>query len=60
MVGVDFEGLDIAYNDKENLRIEFPKKANEETLKDAIIELCMSAKTKKILAEWQEKQKSLC
>nr|ELR8893257.1 DUF2470 domain-containing protein [Campylobacter coli] len=50
LVGVDFEGLDIAYNDKENLRIEFPKKANEETLKDAIIELCMSAKTKKDLS----------
>ena len=50
LVGVDFEGLDIAYNDKENFRIEFPKKANEETLKDAIIELCMSAKTKKDLS----------
>ncbi|ECO8108807.1 HugZ family heme oxygenase [Campylobacter coli] len=47
---VDFNGLDLVYNDKENLRIEFPKKANEETLKDAIIELCMSAKTKKDLS----------
>lgn len=50
LVGVDFEGLDIAYNDNENLRIEFPKKANEETLKDTIIALCMSAKTKKDLS----------
>lgn len=41
---VDFEGLDIIYNDDETLHIEFPKKANEETLKDTIISLCMSAK----------------
>lgn len=41
---VDFEGLDIIYNEHEILRIEFPKKANEETLKDTIISLCMSAK----------------
>ncbi|TKX32952.1 HugZ family heme oxygenase [Campylobacter aviculae] len=41
---VDFTGLDIVYNGSENLRVEFPKKANEETLKDTIISLCMSAK----------------
>lgn len=40
--GVDFEGLDIVYNQNQNLRIEFPKKADENTLKDTIIELCMS------------------
>ena len=44
---VDFEGLDIVYNDSENLRVEFPKKATEETLKDTIISLCMSAKSEK-------------
>ncbi|TQR32426.1 HugZ family heme oxygenase [Campylobacter sp. MIT 99-7217] len=42
--GVDFEGLDIVYNGGKDLRIPFPKKANEETLKDAIIELCSSVK----------------
>ncbi|ECK3420204.1 HugZ family heme oxygenase [Campylobacter jejuni] len=42
---VDFNGLDLVYNDKENLRVEFPKKADENTIKDTIISLCMSAKS---------------
>lgn len=40
---VDFEGLDIAYNDV-SLRIEFPQKADANTLKDAIISLCQGTK----------------
>lgn len=42
--GVDFNGLDIVYNNLENLRVDFPSPATEQTLKDAIIALCMSAK----------------
>lgn len=42
---VDFDGLDIVYNNNENLRVEFPKKADESTIKDTIISLCMGAKT---------------
>lgn len=38
---VDLEGLDIAYDGKK-LRVEFPKAATKETLKDAIVELCQS------------------
>lgn len=45
LVNVDFEGLDIVYNDDVSLRVEFPKKADEHTLKDAIIALCQGAKT---------------
>lgn len=41
---VDFEGLNLVYNENQKLRIEFPVKANEGTLKNAIIELCMSVK----------------
>ncbi len=44
---VDFEGLDILYNGNENLRIEFPKRADESSIKDSIIALCMSAKSEK-------------
>ncbi|RDU65127.1 HugZ family heme oxygenase [Helicobacter sp. MIT 14-3879] len=43
LIGVDFNGLDIVY-DGHNLHIDFPKKATQETLKDAVIELCMSVK----------------
>lgn len=42
---VDFNGLDIVYNGSENLRVEFPKKADESTIKDTIISLCMGAKS---------------
>lgn len=42
---VDFSGLDIIYNDNETLRVEFPKKADENSIKDIIISLCMSAKS---------------
>lgn len=41
---VDFSGLDIVYNDNETLRVEFSKKADENSIKDTIISLCMSAK----------------
>lgn len=41
---VDYEGLDIAYNGDKTLRIEFPVKATESTIKNTIIELCMSVK----------------
>ncbi|QOR01825.1 MULTISPECIES: HugZ family heme oxygenase [unclassified Campylobacter] len=42
---VDFEGLDIIYNDDQTLRINFPTKADVNTIKDIIIELCMNAKS---------------
>ena len=65
--GVDYEGMDILYNDQQSLRIEFPKKANEDTLKDAIIELCMSVKksldyeaVKKELQEFKSSFGSVC
>lgn len=65
--GVDFEGLDLIYNDNQKLRIEFPVKANEETLKNAIIELCMSVKktldyegVKKEIATFKSEFGSVC
>ncbi len=48
---VDFEGLNIVYNNNEKLRVEFPRKANEDTIKDSIISLCMGAKTEQNFAE---------
>lgn len=54
LVGVDFEGLDIKYNDSKNLRVEFPKKATEESLKDVIIELCQSVKQTHNIAKVKE------
>ncbi|MCR6594737.1 HugZ family heme oxygenase [Campylobacter insulaenigrae] len=42
---IDFDGLDILYNDDQLLRINFPKKANQDTIKDIIIELCLNAKS---------------
>lgn len=44
LVGVDFVGLDIVYNDNVSLRVEFPQKADEKSLKDSIISLCQGAK----------------
>ena len=41
---VDFEGLEIVYNGSQSLHIDFPAKANEATLKNVIIELCLSVK----------------
>ncbi|TLD80862.1 HugZ family heme oxygenase [Helicobacter sp. MIT 05-5293] len=41
---VDFIGLDLVYNDNISLRVEFPQKCDENTLKDSIIKLCQSAK----------------
>lgn len=38
---VDFEGLDIAYAGG-SVRVEFPQKATPDTIKNAIISLCMS------------------
>lgn len=54
---VDFEGLNISYDDK-NLRVEFPKKADENTIKDTIIKLCMDTKEKKDLSYINEEIKS--
>ncbi|WP_257404257.1 HugZ family heme oxygenase [Campylobacter lari] len=42
---VDFEGLDIIYNDDQTLHINFPTKADINTIKDIIIELCVNAKS---------------
>lgn len=41
---VDAFGLDISYDDNQNLRVEFPKKAEDSKvgIRDAIIELCQS------------------
>ncbi len=44
LTGIDLEGLDIIYNDNISLRVEFPQKTDESSLKDAIISLCQSAK----------------
>lgn len=41
---VDYEGLELVYNGSKSLHIDFPAKANDETLKNIIIELCMSVK----------------
>ena len=38
---VDYEGLDIAHSEGK-LRVEFSSKASDETIKNTIIELCMS------------------
>lgn len=64
---VDFEGLDLIYNDNQKLRIEFPVKATDETLKNAIIELCMSVKktldyegVKKEIAAFKSEFGSVC
>ncbi|TXE88368.1 HugZ family heme oxygenase [Campylobacter volucris] len=46
---VDFEGLNISYDDK-NLKVKFPQKADENTIKDMIIKLCTDAKEKKDLS----------
>lgn len=42
--GLDLEGLDFLY-DGNKLRVEFPQKASDATLKDCIIELCKGVKT---------------
>ena len=39
VIGVDFGGLDITYNNDVDFRIEFPEKATEETLKKSIMRL---------------------
>ena len=44
LVGVDFVGLDIVYNENLSLRVEFPQKADEKSIKDSIIALCQAAK----------------
>lgn len=42
LVSVDFGGLDLEF-DSQKLRVEFPQKADESTIKNAIIEICQSA-----------------
>lgn len=39
---VDFNGLNLIFNHHQKLRIEFPQKADEKTIKQAIIDLCQS------------------
>lgn len=41
LVGVDFAGLDISYTGG-SVRVDFPEKATSDSIKDAIIMLCMS------------------
>lgn len=44
---VDLEGMDIEYKENKSdkkLRVEFPKVATEDTIKQTIIDICMSAK----------------
>lgn len=67
LVSVDFEGLNLVYNDKQKLRLEFPIKADEKSLKNAIIELCMSVKksldyegVKRELQEFKASFRSVC
>lgn len=45
LANVDFGGMDIVYNDDIPLRIEFPQKADQNTIKDAIIAICREAGT---------------
>ncbi|RAX57628.1 HugZ family heme oxygenase [Helicobacter monodelphidis] len=42
LVGVDFLGLDIVYNNNQKLRVEFPEKCDDSTIKKAIMDLCMN------------------
>lgn len=42
---VDLAGLNLVYNGDISLRIEFPQKATDDTLKDSIISICQSANT---------------
>ncbi|MCX2682686.1 HugZ family heme oxygenase [Campylobacter sp. MIT 21-1685] len=51
---VDFEGLDIVYNMKEKLHIPFPNKADENTIKQTIIQLCMDAKAEHNFSDLQK------
>ena len=44
LVNVDFGGLDFEYNHGKTLRVEFPKAADEGSIKQAIIDLCVENK----------------
>ena len=64
---VDFEGITLCYNENKTLKIDFEKKADEKTLKDTIIQLCLSVKSnldtqaiKEELEEFMRGFKSIC
>lgn len=44
LIGVDFAGLDFKYNEGKTLRVEFPQQADEGSIKQAIINLCVENK----------------
>ena len=44
LINVDFNGLDFEYNQGKTLRIEFPQQADEGSIKQAIINLCVENK----------------
>lgn len=44
LINVDFGGLDFEYNQGKTLRIEFPQQADESTIKQAIVNLCVENK----------------
>lgn len=56
--GVDYEGLDIVYNDGKKVRVDFERKADESTLKDAIIALCMAAKPQQDISKIKSEYKA--
>ena len=64
---VDFEGITLCYNENKTLKIDFEKKADEKTLKDTIVQLCLSVKSnldtqaiKEELEEFMRGFKSIC
>lgn len=64
---VDFEGITLCYNENKTLKIDFEKKADEKTLKDTIVQLCLSVKSsldtqaiKEELEEFMHGFKSIC
>lgn len=44
LVSVDFAGLDFEYNQGKTLRVEFPQQADEGSIKQAIVTLCVENK----------------
>lgn len=66
-IKVDFDGITLRYNQDKILTIAFDKKADESTIKDAIIQLCLSVKTsldsqkvKADLEEFMQGFRSIC
>ena len=66
-IEVDFNGITLRYNQDKIFTIAFNKKADESTIKDTIIQLCLSVKTsldsqkvKTELEEFMREFRSIC